>query len=132
MTSHHILVVDDNVMNLKLATALLVHEGYTVSQAPDAECARAMLETQVPDLILMDLALPGMDGLALTRIIKADQRLRHIPVIALTAFSMKGDEGKALEAGCDGYITKPIDTRTLPGVIAQALAASANQQGTVT
>ena len=126
--SCNILVVDDNPTNLKLAAALLLHEGYNVLRAVDAEQARAMLESQVPDLILMDLALPGMDGLALTRLIKADARLRHVPVIALTAFSMKGDELKALEAGCDGYVTKPIDTRALPGLIAQALA-KAGQRG---
>jgi CheY-like chemotaxis protein len=68
----------------------------------------------LPDLILMDIALPGMDGLTLTRKLKADPRFKDVPVVALTAFAMKGDDRKALDAGCDGYITKPIDTRALP------------------
>jgi CheY-like chemotaxis protein len=88
----------------------------------DAEEAQVVLTAILPDLILMDIALPGMDGLTLTRLLKADERTRHIRVVALTAFAMKGDEQKALDAGCDGYITKPIDTRALPGEVAGILA----------
>jgi CheY-like chemotaxis protein len=112
--SARILIVDDNPVNLKLASDVIEMEGYTVVKAVDAEEAQEILKHTVPDLILMDIALPGMDGLTLTRKLKADGRLKHIPVIALTAFAMKGDEQKALEAGCEGYITKPIDTRKLP------------------
>jgi CheY-like chemotaxis protein len=108
-----VLIVDDHPVNLKLASAVFQSSEYEVVVAADAEQAQHLLDTLVPDLILMDIALPGMDGLALTRIIKADARLRHVPVIALTAYAMRGDELKASGAGCDGYITKPIDTRTL-------------------
>ncbi len=116
-----ILIVDDNPVNLKLASDVLEAEGYAVVRAADAESAQELLEHTKPDLILMDIALPGMDGLTLTRKLKADTRLKHIPVIALTAFAMTGDEQKAYDAGCDGYITKPIDTRTLPHRVAQSL-----------
>jgi CheY-like chemotaxis protein len=109
-----ILIVDDNVVNLRLAAQVLELEGHSVRIAASAEEAQTLLGGELPDIILMDLALPGMDGLTLTRKLKADERLRHIPVIALTAFAMKGDEAKAYEAGCDGYITKPIDTRAFP------------------
>jgi CheY-like chemotaxis protein len=116
-----ILVVDDNVVNLRLASEVLELEGYAVERAADAEQAQDFLRSSIPDLILMDIALPGMDGLTLTRKLKADARLRHIPVVALTAFAMKGDEEKAYAAGCDGYITKPIDTRELSKQVALAL-----------
>lgn len=120
-----ILVVDDNPTNLKLASAVLQVEGHTVVPASDAEEAQALLARKVPDLILMDIALPGMDGLELTRRLKADPRLRNVPVIALTAFAMKGDDQKAREAGCDGYITKPIDTRTMPALVQRVLQQAA-------
>jgi CheY-like chemotaxis protein len=106
-----ILIVDDNPINLKLASDVLVSEGFAVEQAQDAEQAQARLRQNLPDLILMDIALPGMDGLALTRVLRMDARLEHIPIVALTASAMKGDEERALAAGCTGYITKPIDTR---------------------
>lgn len=109
----HILIVDDNATNLKLAACVLGSAGFTVDQAADAEEAQSLLERVVPDLILMDIALPGMSGLALTRILKSDARLKHIPIVALTASAMKGDDLKTFEAGCDGYISKPIDTRKL-------------------
>jgi CheY-like chemotaxis protein len=111
--SARILVVDDNPINLKLACEVLVWDGYVVDRAIDAEQAQELLKNTMPDLILMDIALPGMDGLAFTRKLKADQRLKHVPVVALTAFAMKGDDQKALLAGCAGYIAKPIDTRQL-------------------
>jgi CheY-like chemotaxis protein len=108
-----ILLVDDNPINLKLASEVLMAGGYRTVTAADAEQARELLNTLVPDLILMDIALPGMDGLSLTKLIKTEPRLRHVPVVALTAYAMRGDDAKALAAGCDGYISKPIDTRTL-------------------
>jgi CheY-like chemotaxis protein len=109
-----ILVVDDNPINLKLASELLEMEGYEVLRASDAEEAQSILGEARPELILMDIALPGMDGLALTRKLKSTPGLAHVPIIALSAFAMKGDEEKALASGCDGYITKPINTRTFP------------------
>jgi CheY-like chemotaxis protein len=112
--SYCILIVDDNPINLKLARSVLEIEGYHVDAAVDAEDALGYLEKTSPDLILMDIALPGMDGLSLTRKLKADPRWRSIPIIALTAFAMLTDEKQALDAGCDGYLTKPIDTRQLP------------------
>jgi CheY-like chemotaxis protein len=118
-----ILVVDDNPTNLKLASDVLEMEGYSTIKAADAEEAQKILEQTTPDLILMDIALPGMDGLTLTRKLKADERLRHVPVVALTAFAMKGDDQKAIDAGCNGYITKPIDTRKLAQRVADFLKA---------
>ncbi len=112
-----ILVVDDNVLNLKLAATLLRTEGYTVQTAGGAEEALEILIRQHPRLILMDLQLPGMDGLELTRRLKADLATHDIIIVALTAYAMKGDEEKARAAGCDGYIAKPIDTRTLGATI---------------
>lgn len=112
-----ILVVDDNPTNLKLASELLELEGYEVLRASDAEEAQSILGEARPELILMDIALPGMDGLELTRKLKSTPGLAHIPIIALSAFAMKGDEEKALASGCDGYITKPINTRTFPAQV---------------
>jgi CheY-like chemotaxis protein len=117
-----ILIVDDNPTNLKLARVVLAGEGYDVRVAVDAEEALAMLDGFHPRLILMDLQLPGMDGLTLTRLLKGDPATSGVAILALTAYAMKGDEEKARQAGCDGYITKPIDTRTLPAVIAGVLA----------
>ncbi|HEV7427015.1 MAG TPA: response regulator [Thermoanaerobaculia bacterium] len=118
MSNARILIVDDNATNLKLASDVLAFDGYEILNANDAESAQEIIHRTPPDLILMDIALPGMDGLTLTRLLKADETTRHIVVVALTAFAMKGDDARAREAGCDGYITKPIDTRTLPGAVA--------------
>ena len=118
-----ILVVDDNYINLKLASEMMECEGYTVDRASDAEQALQSISAQLPDLILMDLALPGMDGLALTRYLRSQEHTCRIPVVALTAFAMKRDEEKAREAGCTAYIVKPIDTRKLPGLLAALLEA---------
>jgi len=114
-----ILIVDDNPINLKLASDLLHFEGYAVLQCPNAEATLAVLKRiDVPDLILMDIALPGMDGLALTRHLRTHPRFASLPIVAMTAFAMKGDAKKALDAGCNGYVTKPIDTRRLPSQVA--------------
>jgi CheY-like chemotaxis protein len=109
--SSRILIVDDNPVNLKLAADVLEAAGFAIDRAVDAEQAQRVLDSTVPDLILMDIALPGMDGLTLTRILKADSRFEDIPIVALTASAMKGDDQKAFAAGCKSYITKPIDTR---------------------
>jgi CheY-like chemotaxis protein len=118
MSDAIILVVDDNNTNLKLVSDVLGFEGYRMLQASDAESAQEIIGKTPPDLILMDIALPGMDGLTLTRLLKTAEGTRHIVIVALTAFAMKGDDAKARNAGCDGYITKPIDTRTLPDAVA--------------
>ncbi|MBI3853095.1 MAG: response regulator [Verrucomicrobia bacterium] len=120
-----ILIVDDNPTNLKLAADVLECEGHSVLRAPDAEEAQKILKRTTPDLILMDIQMPGMDGLTLTRLLKANPAYQHIHIVALTSFAMKGDEEKAREAGCDGYITKPIDTRKLPVQVAEILQRSA-------
>jgi len=125
MSNGRILVVDDNPTNLKLVTDLLEWSDYQVVQAMDAEQALEVLKEPLPDLILMDIALPGMDGLTLTRKLKADDTTKHICIVALTAFAMKGDQAKALAAGCEGYISKPIDTRRLPAQVAQLLKSKA-------
>ena len=122
MSAICVLVVDDNPTNLKLISDVLAFEGYNVLQAIDAEQAQIVIGKIKPDLILMDIALPGMDGLTLTRKLKAGERTRNICVIALTAFAMVGDDQKARDAGCDGYITKPINTRTLPETLKPYLA----------
>ncbi len=121
MSSARILVVDDNPTNLKLVSDVLAFDGYEILKAADAEAAQEIIDSAPPDLILLDIALPGMDGLTLTRQLKAAERTRHIIIVVLTAFAMKGDDLKAREAGCDGYITKPIDTRTISGVVAEYL-----------
>jgi two-component system, cell cycle response regulator DivK len=113
-----ILIVDDHPVNLKLASRVLEFQGYCTLQAARAEEAQAVLAQARPHLILMDLALPGMDGLTLTRQLKAEPATQSIPVVAMTAFAMTGDAAKAVAAGCEGYLTKPIDTRKLPGQVA--------------
>ena len=122
MAHEPILIVDDNPANLKLARVLLTGEGFEVRTAADAHEALAVLESFRPRMILMDLQLPGMDGFELTRRLKASPAHREVIILALTAYAMKGDEDKARAAGCDGYISKPIDTRSLPNVVADYLA----------
>ncbi len=107
-----ILVIDDNLINLKLIRVILTKKGYEVQTATNAMEALSLLETIHPSLILMDIQLPGMDGLTLTRKIKATPRTSTIPIVALTAYAMKGDEQKTRDAGCDGYISKPIDVES--------------------
>ena len=121
MASEPILIVDDNPINLKLARVLLTAEGYQVRTAEDANEALATLEQFHPRLILMDIQMPGVDGLELSRQLKAAPATKDIIIVALTAYAMKGDDEKALAAGCDGYVAKPIDTRTLPGIVASYL-----------
>lgn len=121
MAGEPILIVDDNATNLKLARVLLAGEGYEVRAASDAAEAFTMLESFRPRMILMDLQMPGMDGFELTRRLKADPAMKGIVILALTAYAMKGDEEKARAAGCDGYVSKPIDTRALPALIAKIL-----------
>ena len=122
MEEKSILIVDDNTQNLKLARVVLANEGFDVYTASNAEDALQLLRTVTPRLILMDIQLPGMDGLELTRRLKADPATRAVRIIALTAYAMKGDGEKVFAAGCDGYITKPIDVERLPVVVSSYLA----------
>lgn len=119
--NERILIVDDNATNLKLVAYLMKNHGYTVDTALDAELALEAIRKHAPSAILMDIQLPGIDGLELTRRLKADPATRNIVIIAVTAYAMKGDQDKALAAGCDDYVTKPIDTRALPEIIARHL-----------
>jgi two-component system cell cycle sensor histidine kinase/response regulator CckA len=125
--AHVVLVVDDNPSNLKLACEVLGSGGYQVRGATCAESALASMADELPELVLLDLALPGMDGMELARTLKMDPRTRSIPVVAMTASAMKGDEEKARRAGFDGYITKPIDTRKLPRQVADYLAGKVTE-----
>ena len=119
-----VLIIEDNASNMKLATFLLESAGHTVLAATDAEAGIATAQAERPDLVLMDVQLPGMDGLQATALLKADAETRSIPVIALTALAMKGDAERIQSAGCDGYIAKPMAYREfletverfLPGV----------------
>jgi two-component system cell cycle response regulator DivK len=122
MASERILVVDDNEMNLKLLRVLLVREQYDVRTAVDADSAMALVDSFVPQLILMDLQLPGIDGLTLTRRIKADSRRKPPMVVAVTAFAMEGDEAAARAAGCDGYVSKPYDVAKLARLVKTLVA----------
>jgi CheY-like chemotaxis protein len=128
MSETPILVVDDNSTNLKLVSDVLEVEGYRIFRASDAETAQEIVRNTPPGLILMDIALPGMDGLTLTRLLKSDERTRHIIIVALTAFAMKGDEARAKEAGCDGYITKPVDTRMLSRAVAEYIRRATEEK----
>jgi CheY-like chemotaxis protein len=122
MPSESILIIDDNPTNLKLVRVLLAGEGYDTRTASDAEEALEVLSEFHPKLILMDIQLPGMDGLELTKRLKENPATRDIIILALTAYAMKGDDKKMLDAGCDGYISKPVDTRTLPAEVAEYLS----------
>ena len=122
MARQLVLVVDDHETNLKLLQYLLVREGYDVRAAVDAEHALDVIETLHPVAILLDLQLPGMDGLTLARRLRSAVATRDIVIVAVTAHAMKGEEDRALAAGCDAFITKPIDTRTLPATVAALLA----------
>lgn len=112
-----VLVVDDNPLNAELARAVLDADGLAVAVAADATEAAQRLAEFAPDLVLMDIQLPGLDGLTLTRQIKADPAHRHVVVLAFTAYAMKGDEARMLEAGCDGYLSKPIDVAVFAGQV---------------
>ena len=117
-----VLVVEDNDANQLLARSVLEREGYRVEVAGAAEEALEKMAERLPNLILMDVQLPGQDGLSLTRALKADPTTANIPVIALTAHAMTGDREETIAAGCAGYIAKPIDTRTLGKQIREILA----------
>ena len=121
MAGERVLVIDDNAVNRRLMQVLLHSRGYEVCEAASAPEAFAMLKEKPPHVILMDLRLPGMDGLAATQALKADPATREIPVIAVTSYAMKGDEETARAAGCCAYVTKPIDKTLFLATVATVL-----------
>jgi CheY-like chemotaxis protein len=125
MTTKSLLIVDDNPENLKLILMLLASCGHELVTAADALQALHAIALRTPDLILLDLQLPGMDGLELTRRLRANAPTRAVPIVAVTAYAMKGDEDKARDAGCDGYLVKPIDKRLLREVVKSYLEPTA-------
>ena len=122
MNSRKILVVEDNDMNMQLVEFLLEEGGYDIVKATSGEEALAITRDASPDLILMDIHLPGMDGLSVVRAMKEDARTSRIPILALTAHAMRGDRDRFLDAGCDGYISKPIDVKTFVASIERYIA----------
>jgi two-component system cell cycle response regulator DivK len=121
-----ILMIEDNPANMKLAVLLLQNAGHSVHCAVDAETGVALARAELPQLILMDIQLPGMDGLAATAMLKQDPLTAAIPVIALTAMAMKSDRERSIRAGCDAYIAKPLRYRELYATISSLLPASAD------
>ena len=119
-----VLIVEDNPANMTLAIFLLQSAGHAVLSAIDAEAGLTLARAQQPDLILMDIQLPGMDGLEATALLKRDDRTRAIPVIALTALAMKGDEERIRAAGCDGYIAKPLAYRDFLAILSAQLVTA--------
>jgi len=112
-----VLIVDDHELNLKLMRSVLRLEGFEVVTASSAEDAWRMLEESLPDLVVMDVQLPGRDGLSLTKDLRADGRFSEMRIVAVTSYAMADDRKRALEAGCDEYFSKPIDTRTFGGAL---------------
>jgi CheY-like chemotaxis protein len=124
MKGQKILIIEDNALNLELATVLLENNGFVVASAQTAEDGLKLAREMLPDLVLMDFSLPGMDGLAATKNLKTDPATQHLTVVGLTANAMKGDQETALEAGCDGYLTKPIDTRTFVATVKKFITSN--------
>lgn len=120
-----VLIVDDHALNIELARAVLHAGGFEVAEAGNAAAAWALLPHFRPDLVLMDVQLPGMDGLTLTRRLKADPAWRHLVVVAFTAYAMRGDEARMRDAGCDGYLSKPIDVRRFADQVRACLRPAA-------
>jgi CheY-like chemotaxis protein len=130
MNIRKVLLIEDNLMNMELATDLLEGAGFEVLQAERAEAGIALAHARQPDIILMDIALPGMDGLEATRRLKRDEQTARIPIVALTASAMLGDHTKARAAGCCGHIAKPIDTRRFIETVSSYMQKEANPDGT--
>ncbi|HMJ19357.1 MAG TPA: response regulator [Gemmatimonadaceae bacterium] len=120
-----VLIIEDNPANMTLATFLLQSAGHSVLPATDAETGLTLARAEQPDLVLMDIQLPGMDGLEATGLLKADPSTRDIPVVALTALAMKGDEARIRAAGCDGYIAKPLAYKDFLATISSHLVKAA-------
>ncbi len=117
MSDKNVMVVEDNEKNRKLMRVVLKAKGYNIIEAATGEEALNLLKNQKPDIILMDIQLPGIDGLTLIKQIKASVITKDIPIIAVTAYAMKGDEQKILDTGCDAYVSKPINTQELPRIV---------------
>src|SRR5580658_10406423 len=128
MIPNTILIVEDNSLNLELASDLLVADGFVVHSARTAEEGLRLAQEILPELVLMDFGLPGMDGLTATQLLKANPATRHITVIGLTAHAMKNDDATALKAGCNGYMTKPIQTKTFTETIRRFIASASEHQ----
>ena len=127
-----ILIIEDNELNLELASDLLEVKGFVVLRARSAEAGLRLAHQTAVDLVLMDLSLPGMDGLAATHELKQDPATRHLPILALTAHAMRGDAEIIAQAGCDGYLTKPIDTREFANQVLAFLTSARNRSGALT
>lgn len=124
---HTVLVVEDNEQNLELVEFLLEEAGIEVRTAQDADAARSELAARVPDLILMDMQLPGTDGLTLVNELRADERIAKMPIIALTAHAMRGDRERFLAGGCDAYIAKPINAVRFVDQIREVFASASER-----
>jgi len=131
MGNRTVLVIEDNALNMKLVRSLLKMGNYDIIEAVDAETGIQLARECKPDLILMDIQLPSMDGLNATRIIKEDPSLKDVIILALTSYAMEGDDKKAREAGCDGYIIKPIDTKNFLKTVDQFLNGEREIQSTI-
>jgi CheY-like chemotaxis protein len=125
---HKVLIVEDNPLNMRLIEMILKSKNYTLLKATDGQEALDIATREHPDLILMDIRLPTVSGLEVARRLKENQAFSHIPIIALTAHAMKGDREKAIEAGCDSYLPKPIDTRQLPRLVTAMLLPRQRQR----
>ena len=123
MPDRCILIIEDNIKNLKLIRDVLQFHGYTTYEAESGEDGIELALKQSPALILMDISLPGIDGSAAMKLLKSDARTQHTPIVALTAFAMKGDRERLLDEGFDGYIAKPINIKEIPELIEQYLNA---------
>ena len=125
MSAATLLIVEDNPRNLKLVRDVLAHAGYRTREAASAEEALELVRAELPDLVLMDIQLPGIDGVEALRRLRADPRTSGVPVVALTAFAMKADRDRFEAAGFDGYLEKPVDIRALRRAVAALLGAEA-------
>ena len=126
MSDKNVMVIEDNEKNRKLMRVVLKAKGYNVIEATTGEEALSLLKGNIPDIILMDIQLPGIDGLTLVKQIKADALTKDIPIIAVTAYAMKGDEQKILDTGCNAYVSKPINTQELPLTIEKYIKRDTN------
>ena len=121
MVPEKILIVEDNPQNMKVVEMTLRPHGYSLIKATDGEEALKAVSSEEPDLIIMDVQIPKIDGLEVTRKLRQMPAFSHIPIVAVTAYAMRGDKEKAIDAGCDAYLSKPVDTRELPKVVAEML-----------
>jgi CheY-like chemotaxis protein len=128
MSGRKIVIIEDNPMNMELAVDVLEAGGYEVLTADNAEEGIRLVKSHLPALVLMDISLPGMDGLDATRVLKGNPATRHIPVIAVTAHAMRGDEQRILDAGCSAYLAKPMDVQALRTEVARLIAPGPSRE----